>query len=128
MASQAQTHEGKRSVSSGSQNTKQADDPEAVAAARALLALYEEDKTQMKAVETLLSLQYGSRQEAADPAEEGNGDRNRDGVQEKAQTHDGQKPQQISETKRGQESQEGLETEEEDWSNPSVLNYWRKRR
>ena len=56
------------------------------------------------------------------------GDRNRDGVQEKAQTHDGQKPQQISETKRGQESQEGLETEEEDWSNPSVLNYWRKRR
>ena len=128
MASQTQTHEGKRTVSSGSQNTKQADDPEAVAAARALLALYEEDKTQMKAVETLLSLQYGSRQEVADPAEEGNGDRNRDGIQEKAQTHDGQKPQQISETKRGQESQEGLETEEEDWSNPSVFNYWRKRR
>ena len=128
MASQAQTHEESRSASSLSQVTAQADDPQAVAAARTLLALYEEDQAQMKAVRALLSLQYGSGPGAANPVEEGDGDWDREKAQEEAETHVGQKPQQFSETKGGQESQEELETEEEDWSNPSVLDYWRKRR
>ncbi|KAG6995742.1 hypothetical protein G7Y79_00042g078470 [Physcia stellaris] len=128
MASQAQKHEESRRASSCSQVTAQADDPQAVAAARTLLALYEEDKAQMKAVRALLSLQHGSGRGAANPVEEGDGDQDREGAHEEAETHEGQEPLQFSETKGGQESQEELETEEEDWSNPSVLDYWRKRR
>lgn len=128
MASQAQTHEENRSAGSSSQVTARADNPQAVAAARALLALYEEDKARMKAARTLLSLRYGSRQEATNPVEEGDGDRNREEAQEEVETLEGQRAQQVSETKGGQESQDELETEEEDWSSPSVLDYWRKRR
>lgn len=128
MASQTQMHERNSSPGSASQTPTQVDDPQAVAAARALLVLHEEDKARMKAATALLNLWYWSREEGADPVEEEDGNRDRDEAQEEDETQDRQETQGSGETEGEQETPEGLETEEEDWSNPIVLDYWRKRR